>query len=119
MPPPRRLLRLVARTELLSLAVLLANLATVHQRALASVVGPLHGCAYLIAVIATATASSTPTAGDRGTGADRSAILLAAIPGVGGVLALRRLDAPSRERPADAAGSPRTEHAPREAPPGA
>lgn len=104
MQPPSRLLRVSARIELLSLAVLLANLATVHQQALAALLGPLHGCAYLIAVISTATA----TAGERGPASDRTATLLALIPGIGGMLALRRL-----------AAAPRTAHAPRAAPPGA
>ncbi|MFI8276752.1 DUF3817 domain-containing protein [Streptomyces sp. NPDC085929] len=106
MQPPSRLLRVSARIELLSLAVLLANLATVHQQALAALLGPLHGCAYLIAVISTATA--TATVGERGPAGDRTATLLALIPGIGGMLALRRL-----------AAAPRTAHAPRAAPPGA
>lgn len=106
MQPPSRLLRVSARIELLSLAVLLANLATVHQQALAALLGPLHGCAYLIAVISTATA--TATAGERGPAGDRTATLLALIPGIGGMLALRRL-----------AAAPRTAHAPRATPPGA
>ncbi|MFE6845332.1 DUF3817 domain-containing protein [Streptomyces sp. NPDC057686] len=101
---PHRLLRAGARIELFSLAALLANLATVHQQAVATLVGPLHGCAYLIAVISTA----TTTAGKRGPGGDRTATLLALIPGIGGMLALRRL-----------AQGPRTAHAPRAAPPGA
>ncbi len=108
MQPPSRLLRVSARIELLSLAVLLANLATVHQQALAALLGPLHGCAYLIAVISTATATATATAGERGPARDRTPTLLALIPGIGGMLALRRL-----------AAAPRTAHAPRAAPPGA
>ncbi|MCX4545674.1 DUF3817 domain-containing protein [Streptomyces sp. NBC_01565] len=86
MPAPSRLLRVSAPVELLSLAVLLANLAVLHQQALASAIGPLHGCAYLIAVIATA----------REAGPDRTAILLAAVPGIGGLLALRRLSGSGR-----------------------
>ncbi|AVZ74618.1 DUF3817 domain-containing protein [Streptomyces lunaelactis] len=86
MHPPSRLLRLSAPVELLSLGILLANLAVLHQQAVASAIGPLHGCAYLIAIIATA----------REVGPDRTATLLAAIPGVGGMLALRRLSAPAQ-----------------------
>lgn len=72
------LLRTAALVELLSLAVLLTNLATVHVPAVASLVGPIHGCAYLL-VIGSAwhlTRSSRTT-------------LLAAIPVIGGLLALR------------------------------
>ncbi|WP_327280487.1 DUF3817 domain-containing protein [Streptomyces sp. NBC_01205] len=127
MHPPSRLLRLAAPTELLSLAVLLANLATVHQQAVASVVGPVHGCAYLMAVIATATATTTTTAtgaacapaDTRGTGGDRTAVLLAFVPGIGGTLALRRLAAAHARATPGTADRPRTEHAPRAAPPGA
>ncbi|MFB6811239.1 hypothetical protein [Streptomyces sp. NPDC056387] len=137
MHPPSRLLRIAAPAELLSLAVLLANLATVHQRELAAVVGPVHGCAYLMAVIgaaATGTGTGTPSGpatdatsatarapgGGRGARPDRTAVLLALVPGAGGTLALRRLAA-GRARAACGgdAGGPRTEHAPRAAPPGA
>ncbi|WP_208762343.1 hypothetical protein [Microbispora bryophytorum] len=43
-----------AAAELGSLAVLLANLATVHLPPVSSLVGPLHGCAYLVVVVAAA-----------------------------------------------------------------
>ncbi|MFJ3203101.1 DUF3817 domain-containing protein [Streptomyces sp. NPDC086989] len=124
MHPPSRLLRIAAPAELLSLAVLLANLATVHQRELASVVGPVHGCAYLMAVIGaatTGTGTGTPSGpATDGARSDRTAVLLALVPGAGGALALRRLAAGRARatRGGDAAG-PRTEHAPRAAPPGA
>lgn len=86
MHPPSRLLRLSAPVELLSLLVLLANVAVLQQQTVASAIGPLHGCAYLIAVIAAA----------RKAGPDRTVTLLAAIPGIGGMLALRRLKAAGR-----------------------
>ncbi|KPH99518.1 hypothetical protein OV450_5231 [Actinobacteria bacterium OV450] len=139
MHPPSRLLRIAAPAELLSLAVLLANLATVHQRELASVVGPVHGCAYLMAVIGaaatgTGTGTGTPSGpatdatsatacapgGGRGARPDRTAVLLALVPGAGGTLGLRRLAAEhARAARGGDAGGPRTEHAPRAAPPGA
>ncbi|GAB2578429.1 hypothetical protein GCM10027087_17650 [Paractinoplanes abujensis] len=72
------LLRTAARVELLSLLVLLANLATVHVAGVATLLGPLHGCAYLVVIGATFAA----------TGRTRPR-LLALIPGIGGALAAR------------------------------
>lgn len=85
---------LVAGIELGSLLVLLVNLATVHVPVVATILGPLHGCAYIAAIVGTAVRAgllSPPT-------------LLSLIPGVGGTLAvtvLRRRaqadgDAPAR-----------------------
>jgi len=74
------LLRVAARVELVSLLVLLANLATVHARAIATLIGPLHGCAYLLVI------GSTLAATRRG-----RPRLLALVPGVGGLLAERRM----------------------------
>lgn len=74
-------LRVAAHVELLSLAVLLVNLATAHLRAVSSLVGPAHGCAYLFVVGATW----------RLRAADRRTRAVAWVPGVGGLLALRRL----------------------------
>jgi hypothetical protein len=73
-------LRVAARVELVSLLVLLANLVTVHARAVATLVGPLHGCAYLLVI------GSTLAATRRG-----RPRLLALVPGVGGLLAERRM----------------------------
>ncbi|WFB10166.1 DUF3817 domain-containing protein [Streptomyces sp. LX-29] len=75
------LLRVAAAIELLSLLVLLGNLATVHVPAVASVLGPTHGCAYLFVVIAAI------QAGAQGRGRAK-----AFVPGVGGLLAVRHLD---------------------------
>ncbi|WP_436533517.1 DUF3817 domain-containing protein [Actinoplanes sp. HUAS TT8] len=75
-----RPLRLAAAVELLSLVILLVNLATVHVRPVAALCGPVHGCAYLMVLILTAWNPA----------ADRTAKLLAWIPGIGGLLATRR-----------------------------
>lgn len=75
----RQPLEIAAVMELLSLAVLLVNLATVHLPQITSLGGPVHGCAYLFVVILTAWYPR----------ASRRARLLALVPGVGGLLALR------------------------------
>lgn len=82
-------LRVAAHVEFGSLVVMLANLATAHLPAVSSLMGPVHGCAYVFAVVAAwrherAGALTTTTA---------------LIPGIGGLLALRRLDA-TAPRPA-------------------
>lgn len=47
MRPLLRTLEVLSVFELLSIAVLLVNLATVHVDGVASVLGPLHGALYL------------------------------------------------------------------------
>ncbi|MFD8807628.1 DUF3817 domain-containing protein [Streptomyces sp. NPDC059597] len=79
---PPRALRIAAHTELLSLIAMLANLLTAHLRALSSLLGPTHGCAYLFVVLATWRLDQAPV----------TAKILTVVPGVGGLLALRRLD---------------------------
>ncbi|MDY7086779.1 MAG: DUF3817 domain-containing protein [Actinomycetota bacterium] len=79
------LLPAAAGVELLSLLVLLANLATVHVSWVATLLGPLHGCAYLVVI--GATVAETKRIRPR---------LLALVPGVGGVLARRALTGPRR-----------------------
>ncbi|WP_432969309.1 DUF3817 domain-containing protein [Dactylosporangium sp. CA-233914] len=80
---PVNILRVAAIVELASLAVLLTNLATVHVAAVASLLGPIHGCAYLFVIGTTwHLTRSAPTT------------LLGAVPVLGGVLALRRLRHP-------------------------
>ena len=74
-----RLLRAAAAVEALSLLVLLVNLATAHVDAIASLMGPIHGCAYLFVIIA---AFRLP-------GLTRAARLRALVPGIGGLLVLR------------------------------
>ena len=78
-----RWLRLASWAETDSLLGLLGNLATAHVAALASLLGPVHGCAYLV-TIATAFLLPLP----------RRTRLLTLVPGVGGLLALRRTAAP-------------------------
>jgi hypothetical protein len=77
---PFRLLRAAALVELLSLLLLLANLATVHWPPVASLLGPVHGCAYLFVIGAALQVT-----------ADLRTRLLAVVPGVGGLLVLRRI----------------------------
>lgn len=69
-----------AVAEAVTLAVLLGNLVTVHLREVTSLVGPLHGTAYLVVIGATLL---LPASG--------VARLLSLVPGIGGALALRRL----------------------------
>ncbi|MEU7884498.1 hypothetical protein AB0B54_03270 [Microbispora bryophytorum] len=90
MPRPHAALRVAAAVELGSLAVLLANLATVHLPPVSSLVGPLHGCAYLVVVVAAA----------RDAGCDPTGEALAWLPGIGGLLVLRRLARTPREKAA-------------------
>jgi len=76
-----RPLRIAAHAELISLVIMLANLATAHLKPISSLMGPTHGCAYLFVIGATwrlhqATNTTKATA---------------VIPGIGGLLALRRL----------------------------
>jgi hypothetical protein len=92
-----RPLRIAAPIELLSLALLVANLATVHWPAVASLLGPIHGCAYLFVI--GATVRETP---------DTPTRLLAIVPGIGGLLVIRRrgsADSPATTTP-DHPGGP-------------
>ncbi|MEU6882397.1 DUF3817 domain-containing protein [Streptomyces sp. NPDC046712] len=77
-----RILRIAAGAEAASLVVLLANLLTTHTPAVSSLVGPLHGTAYLVVIAATWQVSDASMSGAR---------WAAAVPGVGGLLAVRRL----------------------------
>jgi uncharacterized protein DUF3817 len=79
--PNLKTLRILAAVEAVSLAVLLINLVTWHADPVTSLGGPVHGTAYL-AVIAFTGLTPFPAAGR----------WLALIPGVGGLLALRRLE---------------------------
>ncbi|QEV18550.1 hypothetical protein [Streptomyces alboniger] len=79
-----RALRLAATAEALSLALLLGNLLTVHAPALSALLGPLHGTAYLVVIAATWTVPSAGAPGAR---------WRALVPGAGGLLALRRIEA--------------------------
>ncbi|GAA1549550.1 hypothetical protein GCM10009678_35410 [Actinomadura kijaniata] len=75
-----RALRVAAAVEALSLALLLVNLATVHTEVITSLGGPVHGTAYLATLAATWLVPAGAGARWR-----------AAVPGVGGLLALRHL----------------------------
>ncbi|MFE7181862.1 hypothetical protein [Streptomyces erythrochromogenes] len=89
-----RVLRIAAQVEAASLALLLANLLTVHTEAVASLGGPVHGTAYLIVILTVRRASADPTARWQ-----------AWIPGIGGLLALRRLGHAVTRMPPCAHGS--------------
>ncbi|MEU9194497.1 DUF3817 domain-containing protein [Streptomyces hundungensis] len=95
-----RHLHIAAHAELISLIVLLANVFTLHLKAISSLMGPTHGCAYLFVVIATWRLKHAPVA----------AKILAVVPGVGGLLALRRSTAwaPSEPSTQSAASPPRS-----------
>ena len=77
---PAQALRVAAGAELATLLVLLANLATVHWPQVSSAIGPIHGCAYLLVIILTVRQSR----------ATRTRAL-AVVPGIGGLLVLRRI----------------------------
>ncbi|MEU7827530.1 hypothetical protein [Nonomuraea sp. NPDC049129] len=77
-----RTLRLAAAVELVSLVVLLGNLLTTHTPAVATLVGPLHGTAYLVIVVTALLAPAALPSGVR---------WRAVIPGVGGLLVVRRM----------------------------
>lgn len=91
-----RPLRIAARTELATLIALLVNLGTVHLQPVSSLAGPVHGCAYLFAVVAVRRLPAATTA----------ARAVALIPGVGGLLALRRLDLPGAADGDNGPGAP-------------
>ena len=74
-------LRLCVLLETLTIVLLLGNLATVHHAGLASPVGPTHGSAYLAVI---ALVAAVP-------GSTKQARWLAAVPVLGGWLALREL----------------------------
>ena len=76
-----RFFRIAALVELVTLVVLLANLATVHLQPVTSLIGPTHGCAYLVIVLATWRNRQAATA----------AKVVALLPGIGGLLVLRQL----------------------------
>jgi hypothetical protein len=75
-----RFFRIAAFVELGTLVVLLANLATVHLKPVTSLIGPTHGCAYIVIVLA------TWRNGDARTRAKAVALL----PGIGGLLVMRQ-----------------------------
>lgn len=78
MENPIPVLRVASVLEVLTLAVLLGNLFTVHAPAVSSVMGPVHGFTYLTVVISALLIEGTPN----------RVKVLAWIPVVGGLLAL-------------------------------
>lgn len=70
-----------ATLELLTLTVLLVNLAVTHDPGVASAVGPVHGLAYVTTIGAALLLDGAP----------RAARWLTLVPGVGGLLAGRAL----------------------------
>jgi hypothetical protein len=87
-----RLFRVAAAVEFLSLLALLVNLATAHLPAITSLCGPIHGCAYLFVVVATMRAPTVSMS--------TTTKVLAWLPGVGGLLVLRREAGRAFARPA-------------------
>lgn len=83
MPASARPLETAAWAEFVSLAALLLNLATVHLPAITSLGGPVHGCAYLFVVVLAL----------RRPGLGPGTRLLGLVPGVGGLLVMRRTGA--------------------------
>jgi len=82
-----RVLRIAAGFEALTLAALLVNLATVHAEPVTRLGGPLHGASYVAVIAATALVPDVREPGSRAA----AARWLAWVPGIGGMLALRRL----------------------------
>ena len=83
--------------ETLALLVLLVNIAAGDDASVAAALGPVHGCLYLLVIVVSVVERRS-----------RRVTLLAALPAVGGLLAVTRL---SRERAAR-----RTPHQPDAAP---
>ncbi|GAB2597413.1 DUF3817 domain-containing protein [Kribbella endophytica] len=75
-------LRAAATAEVVSLVILFTNLFTVHRPEVSSLIGPIHGCCYLLVIILTARSAQATT----------NTKLLALIPAIGGLLVLRRLN---------------------------
>lgn len=99
MNPARLLigLRVLGWVELCTLAAMLVNLATAHLPVLTKGLGPVHGLAYCGTVILALLIGSV-----LGTTQARRVRWLAAVPGIGGVLATRALSrAARRPRPSE------------------
>ena len=79
MDNPIAILRVASVVEVLTLAVLLGNLFTAHDPAISAAMGPVHGLTYLTVVVCAMLVDGLP----------RRAKMLAWIPVVGGLLAIR------------------------------
>ncbi|GGK27645.1 hypothetical protein GCM10011583_69580 [Streptomyces camponoticapitis] len=97
MKSTRRPLRISAAVELVSLGVLLLNLATFHFQLVAALTGPVHGCTWLFSIVAAL----------RDPHITRPTAAFAVIPGIGGLLALRRLDRADQAHAPEATASER------------
>ncbi|QUH06064.1 DUF3817 domain-containing protein [Saccharopolyspora erythraea] len=84
------MLRIAAGVELVSLVVLFTNLATVHWDGVSSLIGPAHGCAYLVVVVL----AFARRAGAR-------VWVAAMVPGFGGLIVLRLLAGSADQHPID------------------
>lgn len=80
MDTPLPILRIVSVVEVLTLAILLGNVFTAHDPAVSAVMGPVHGLTYLAVVVCAMLIDGLPG----------RVKLLAWIPVIGGLLALRR-----------------------------
>lgn len=85
---PRRLLEIIGTVELATLVLMLGNLFTVHQRQVSAVLGPVHGLAYTVTVIAAVLVMN----------GQHRVWLLALIPGIGGLLSARAASPEQREQ---------------------
>ncbi len=85
MDNPVPFLRVASVIEVLTLLVLLGNVLTVHDPSLSSVIGPIHGFTYLAVVVSALLIEGTP----------KRVKVLAWIPVVGGLLALREATKPA------------------------
>ncbi|MFF2062826.1 hypothetical protein ACFVWZ_13695 [Streptomyces sp. NPDC058200] len=86
-----RILRIAAAVEALSLTLLLLNLFTVHTQVITSLGGPVHGMAYLTTILVVRLIPALTVHG---------ATARAFVPGVGGLLALRRIERQTSSPPA-------------------
>ncbi|CAM03540.1 hypothetical protein A8924_4660 [Saccharopolyspora erythraea NRRL 2338] len=87
------MLRIAAGVELVSLVVLFTNIATVHWDGVSSLVGPAHGCAYLIVVVLAFARRAGARVGSA-----------AMVPGFGGLIVLRLLAGSADRQPLDQRG---------------
>ncbi|GAB4086737.1 hypothetical protein GCM10028784_33670 [Myceligenerans cantabricum] len=85
---PRRILQVVGAAELVTLVLMLVNLATVHAPEVSGVLGPVHGLAYTATVITAVLVR----------GESHRVWLAALLPGIGGLLASRAASPARLER---------------------
>lgn len=76
---PRHLLRVIGSVELATLTLMLLNIVTVHTPTVSRILGPVHGLAYTLTVLAAALVMRRR----------HRVWLIALVPGIGGLLAAR------------------------------